>query len=114
MDMLRGLWRRLVLKFDDVLPPRRLVVVKGDSLPKKMPIRSVILMQESREDWSVGLQCPCGCGRTIELLVFDEANPRWDFKVDAEGHPSVHPSVWLNNGCKSHFWLKKGRIQWCP
>nr|WP_232252247.1 DUF6527 family protein [Pseudomonas frederiksbergensis] len=58
------------------------------------------------------MKCPCGCGRTIELLVIQEAKPRWDVEVDADGFPSLTPSVWLTNGCKSHFWLKRGRVTW--
>jgi len=112
MSFLKKLVRKLVLKLEPYLPPRRLVVVKGDSLPAKMPIRSIVLARDSQEDWCVGMQCPCGCGRIIELLVIDEAQPRWDYSVNASGQPSLHPSVWLNNGCCSHFWLRNGRIQW--
>ncbi len=113
MSLFKTFARKVVLKFDHLLPPRRLIVVKGDSLPPEMPIRAIVLARDGSEDWCVGMQCPCGCGRTIELLVIDEAKPRWDYKVDADGLPSLHPSVWLNNGCCSHFWLKKGRIHWC-
>ncbi|WP_114761686.1 DUF6527 family protein [Pseudomonas chlororaphis] len=113
MKLLSTYLRKLVLKLERFLPPRRLIVVKGDALPAKMPMRSIVLAQDGREDWCVGLQCPCGCGRTIELLVIEEAHPRWDYSVDAKGSPSLHPSVWLTNGCRSHFWLKNGRIHWC-
>lgn len=113
MSKLMAFFRKLVLRFEYLLPPRQLVVVEGDSLPSKMPIRTIILAKDGREDWCIGLQCPCGCGRTIELLVIDEARPRWDYSVNAAGHPSLHPSVWLNSGCRSHFWLKNGRIHWC-
>ena len=113
MSMFKAFVRKLVLRFEYLLPPRRLTVVKGDSLPSKMPIRAIILAKDGNEDWCVGMQCPCGCGRTIELLVIDEAMPRWNYSVDSDGHPSLHPSVWLNNGCRSHFWLKNGRINWC-
>lgn len=99
-------------KLDPLLPPRRLKVIDGDSLPENMPIRSVVLAKDGEEDWCVGFKCPCGCGCTIELLVIKEAKPRWDYSVDENDLPTLHPSVWLQNGCKSHFWLKKGRIIW--
>lgn len=51
--------------------------------------------------WSVGMMCPCGA--TIEMLVFDGAKPRWDIAVDANGRPTLRPSVWRNTGCRSHF-----------
>ncbi|WP_429111631.1 DUF6527 family protein [Aeromonas dhakensis] len=60
----------------------------------------------------MGFRCPCGCGRKIELLIIEEAKPRWDYSVSDDGLPTLHPSVWLNSGCKSHFWLRNGKIYW--
>lgn len=106
--------KKLALRaFDAVAPARRLSVVKGDSLPDSLPLRSLVLAREDDEDWCVGLRCPCGCGRKIELLVIKEAKPRWDLKVDAAGRPTITPSVWLRDGCKSHFWIRRGEVQWC-
>ncbi|WP_313018227.1 DUF6527 family protein, partial [Atlantibacter hermannii] len=55
---------------------------------------------------------PCGCGSVIELLLLEEAKPHWRCSIDENNIPSLYPSVWLNKGCKSHFWLKHGRIHW--
>ncbi|WP_248306350.1 DUF6527 family protein [Devosia oryzisoli] len=59
------------------------------------------------------MRCPCGCGATIELMVIPEARPRWSITTDAQRRPTLHPSVWRKTGCKSHFWVREGRIQWC-
>jgi hypothetical protein len=59
------------------------------------------------------MRCPCGCGQGIELLLVKEAKPRWDISVDPSELPSLKPSVWLQAGCKSHFWLRRGRVEWC-
>ncbi|WP_342636246.1 DUF6527 family protein [Pseudomonas sp. OTU750018] len=112
MAILNRLFSYVQRKAEALLPPRRLVVVEGDSLPHDMPMRSIVLARDGTEDWCVGLRCPCGCGRTIELLVIKEAKPRWDYSIDKDGLPSLMPSIWLKSGCKSHFWLKKGRIHW--
>jgi hypothetical protein len=109
MTRLRWLWRILAR----VAPPRRLRIVDGDSLPKCLPWRDVVLARDGDDDWCVGMRCPCGCGRTIELLVIAEAKPRWDIGVDRKKRPSLSPSVWLQEGCRSHFWLKVGRVRWC-
>ena len=103
-------WRRT---WAGMSPRRRLRVIEGDSLPDRLPRRDIVLSRDGDEDWCVGLRCPCGCGRTIELLVIREAKPRWDVSVDTKGFPSLHPSVWLQKGCGSHFWLRRGRIAWC-
>lgn len=103
-------WLRRILA--RLAPPRRLRVVESDSLPERLPWRDVVLARDGDEDWCVGMRCPCGCGRTIELLVIPEAKPRWDISVDRKRRPSLSPSVWLQKGCRSHFWLKAGRVQW--
>ena len=109
--MTRPRWLRRILA--RLALPRRLRIVEGDSLPERLPWRDVVLARDGDEDWCVGMRCPCGCGRTIELLVIAEAKPRWDISVDRKRRPSLSPSVWLQKGCRSHFWLKAGRVRWC-
>ena len=94
-------------------PHRRLHIIEGDSLPSRMPRRDLVLARDDGEDWCVGMRCPCGCGHVIELLVVAEAKPRWDVTVDAKCRPTLSPSVWLRKGCRSHFWLRNGRVHWC-
>ena len=96
-----------------ISPRRRVLIVEGDSLPERLPLRDLILIRDDGEDWCVGMRCPCGCGDVIELLVVAEAKPRWNVMVDARGYPSLSPSVWRQKGCRSHFWLRHGRISWC-
>ena len=96
-----------------IAPHRNLRIIEGDSLPPRLPRRDLVLARDGDEDWCVGMRCPCGCGRTIELLIIPEAKPRWDLSVDDKGRPSLSPSVWLQKGCRSHFWLRGGRVRWC-
>jgi hypothetical protein len=103
-------WRRLVSRFSR---KRRLVVVAGDSLPDILPRRDLVLARDDGEDWCVGLYCPCGCGDKLEMIVLEGVKPRWDVLVDGKGHVSLRPSVWRQNGCKSHFWVIGGKILWC-
>ena len=110
LKILRGHLQGLV---DKLTPARRLVVVDGDRLPTHLPRRNLVLAREDGEDWCVGMRCPCGCGRTIELQVFPEARPNWRIAVDEKSRPTLHPSVWVKDGCKSHFWLRKGKVFWC-
>lgn len=107
--------KKLLLRvFDFMAPSRVLKVIDGDSLPDRLPVRDLVLAREQDEDWCVGMRCPCGCGRKIELLVIEEAKPRWDLDVDPKGRPTLSPSVWLRDGCRSHFWVRSGRVRWCP
>lgn len=94
-------------------PARRLRIADGDALPGILPKRDLVLIRDDGENWSVGMRCPCGCGETIELMLLDEAKPRWDAKADKAGRPTLHPSVWRQNGCRAHFWIRGGRVHWC-
>ncbi|HHB8032613.1 TPA: DUF6527 family protein [Klebsiella pneumoniae] len=112
MYIFNKLFYFFLCKLDHLLPARRLIIINDDSLPEKMPLRSIILARDGDEDWCIGFKCPCGCDRTIELLVIDEASPRWSYCLDNNRLPTLHPSIWLKDGCKSHFWIKKGRVFW--
>ncbi|WBH17724.1 DUF6527 family protein [Sphingomonas radiodurans] len=94
-------------------PWRRLRVADGDTLPATLPSRDLVVVRDDGEDWSVGMRCPCGCGDTIELVLVAEAKPRWSLAFDRHGRPSLSPSVWRRAGCRSHFWVRGGRVEWC-
>ncbi|WP_081085089.1 DUF6527 family protein [Burkholderia territorii] len=98
--------------FEKILPPRQLVAAVGDALPAKLPRRNLVLLQDCGEDWSIGMRCPCGCGQPIELALIPEATPRWKYQVDSNNAPTLTPSVWLREGCRSHFFLRRGRVDW--
>jgi hypothetical protein len=103
-----------VLKFFEfLLPPRKVSVIEDDSLPNRLPMRNLILAREDGEDWAVGFLCPCGCKKEIELMLIEEVKPNWKLTFDERNRPTIHPSVWLKVGCKSHFWLRNGKIIWC-
>jgi len=93
-------------------PRRKILIREGDTLPVSMPKQDLILLKDEGENWSVGLHCPCGCGDVIELLLLPNVIPRWDIQIDQFGRPTLSPSVWRVTGCRSHFWLRKGRVIW--
>ena len=103
-------WRRLL---DTIGPRRKLRVVEGDCIPAKLPLRDLVVAREDGEDWCVGLRCPCGCGERLEMVLLKGVKPRWDVILDDHGRVSLHPSVWLQTGCQSHFWIRKGKVVWC-
>lgn len=103
-------FRRLWGKYG---PARRVQIIEGDTLPSDLPSRDLVLTRDDGDDWSVGMRCPCGCGDTIELMILREAHPRWDISVNEGGYPTLHPSVWRKTGCRSHFWIRGGRLLWC-
>lgn len=103
-------WLRLLARW---AKPRQVEFVSGDELPAVLPKRDLIVAREGEDDWSVGMRCPCGCGARLELALLPNVKPRWDLTLDENGRPSLSPSVWLREGCRSHFWLRHGRLIWC-
>lgn len=106
---LRRWW---LLTKEHLLPARKLLVQDGDHLPGRLPLRDLVLVREEDEDWCIGMRCPCGCDQLVELPLLHEVNPKWRFEVDSRSRPTLHPSVWLRDGCRSHFFIRKGKVEW--
>ena len=104
--MLRKIWGKYGLA-------RKVIEIEGDTPPTRLPYRDIVLAKEGCEDWAVGFRCPCGCGKRLELMIINEAKPNWSISIDSKQRPTLMPSVHLTTGCKSHFWVKKGKIIWC-
>lgn len=107
----RPLWWRRFLSY--LIPRRKMEIIEGDTLPTRLPLWNLVVARDEDEDWSVGLRCPCGCGRRLEMMLLKQVKPRWDIAIDRNGHVSLHPSIWVREGCKSHFWLRSGKVVWC-
>ena len=59
------------------------------------------------------LRCPGGCGADIALSLNQSRRPRWRISYDFWKRPTVEPSVHQKNSCGCHFFLRRGRIDWC-
>jgi hypothetical protein len=81
-------------------------------LPEKLRDRRLYVMADPRP-WAVAMLCPCGCRSVIQLSLLETDSPRWQLSVDRKGVPTLAPSVHRTRGCKSHFFLRAGRIDWC-
>ena len=79
---------------------------------KCLNLKRVYLVGEDSLPWSAALLCPCGCGSTIRVSLVAGDHPRWRAKRHFSGSVTLHPSIWRNSGCRSHFFLLRGRIVW--
>ncbi len=61
--------------------------------------------------WAIIFRCPCGCREIIYLNTLKTANPRWKHFV-RWGRIYIYPSIWRRVGCKSHFHIRGGRVDW--
>lgn len=111
MRWLRGLWAwitRLVRR-----KPRPWGTTVVDEVPEKPRPATVYLVGEGDHLWFVVFVCPCGCGEAVQLNLLPDARPRWSAERHPDGTVSVAPSVWRVAGCRSHFFLRRGRVEWC-
>ncbi|MEO9504908.1 MAG: DUF6527 family protein [Maribacter dokdonensis] len=61
--------------------------------------------------WYASLKCPCDCGDIIMLNLMTDTKPSWNVNIENK-NPSVYPSIWRTKNCKSHFWIKDGKLVW--
>lgn len=78
------------------------------------PDRSTVyLVGEGRHLWFASFGCPCDCGATIQISLLPAGRPRWEAKLHWTGTISLAPSIRRTSGCRSHFFVRRGRIEWC-
>lgn len=106
----RGTWAGLRNLF--VRPYRTLVV--QEALPLRLRKRALYIVEEDGYQEQAAMMCPCRCGRVLHMNLLTDERPCWRVTRHDDGTASLHPSVWRKKECESHFWLRKGRIQWCP
>lgn len=87
--------------------------VRVEDVPDKLERAKVYLAGEGNNLWAAAMICPCGCGDVIELNLLKQARPCWTAREHPDGTVSLAPSVWRQKGCRSHFVLRHGRINWC-
>ncbi|WP_460970886.1 DUF6527 family protein [Spirosoma migulaei] len=111
MNMLHRLWKR----FLDFIRKRPVPYTYEHvrDFPDIWKARTVYLLGKPDQEWLAGMICPCGCGQPIELLLLETEWPRWKLTRHEDNSLTLKPSIWRTAGCKSHFFLRKGNIEWC-
>jgi len=64
------------------------------------------------EEFDIAMHlCACGCGSKVRTPL---GATEWSF-TETDGGPSLSPSVgnW-QQPCQSHYWIRRGLIQWAP
>jgi len=86
--------------------------VAVDELPDA-PQEGQLYLIGGTTPWAAAMVCPCGCGTVIQLSLLTNESPSWSVTFDRAGLPTLSPSVWRTQGCRSHFFLRCGSIVWC-
>lgn len=85
--------------------------VEGD-VPDRTEARTVHLVGENGSYWLAVMECPCGCGQSIQLPLSGDDGPRWSVSGTPRA-PTLTPSVHRMTGCRSHYILRRGKVIWC-
>lgn len=93
--------------------PQVWFVVNVSELPDSLEAEHLYAVGEDGVNWFVAMRCPCGCGETLQMSLHREGRPRWRLITHLDGTATLLPSVWRRTGCRSHFFLRRGRIRWC-
>jgi hypothetical protein len=88
-------------------------VLHVEEFPNNLKRYKVYLAGENENVWAAAMVCPCGCGDVIELNLLKQARPCWQVQLHSDETVSLAPSVWRQKGCRSHFWVRRGKIDWC-
>lgn len=83
-----------------------------EEAPEAPAARRVYLIGELDDPWAAAFLCPCDCGELIQLSLMRDDDPSWIACGAAGGRASLHPSIWRIRGCRSHFFIKDGRVVW--
>ncbi|MGD0769918.1 MAG: DUF6527 family protein [Tepidisphaeraceae bacterium] len=100
------LWRRL--RHDSP----RIRLKRVPELPDKLKPHTLYVECEGKRQWLAAMLCPCGCRETLHMSLLSDDRPRWKLTIHRDGTPSLSPSIWRHVGCRSHFFLRNGRIRW--
>ncbi|MDB5295217.1 MAG: hypothetical protein JWO31_1200 [Phycisphaerales bacterium] len=93
--------------------PRPLKTFYLEELPDKLDSKAVYVLGEGANHWFVSFLCPCGCGVPLQMTLLPEDRPHWRLTEHPEDRTvSLAPSVWRHAGCHSHFFLRRGQIDW--
>lgn len=85
---------------------------KTADVPDAPSPRTVYVVGEGEHQWYAVLACPCLCGAIVQLSLLENDRPRWTLTEHGDRTISLSPSVLRRRGCQSHFFLRRGRIEW--
>lgn len=80
-------------------------------LPEIMTQNCVYVEGDCKKYWMAAFICPCGCNDVIYLNLMKKVKPYWSIKFHSKDKISISPSIRRITGCKCHFIICKGRVE---
>jgi hypothetical protein len=112
---MRDLIRFILIKCGLIEKPMFVARVQRDHpSPNELRPGCMTVVRDGKVDKWICFRCPGGCGEKIMLNMSAKRSPRWRVLVDWIRRPTVEPSVLQANECRCHFWVRNGKVEWCP
>lgn len=89
-----------------------IVFIEHNPTIDKIYEKKLFIVDEKGYAKWVYMKCPCGCGEILTLSLMRKHRPNWNLKIDRINRATLYPSVWKRDGCRSHFWICKGKLEW--
>lgn len=104
-----------ILRWAGLCPKADFLIRRELDMPPRENLspRVLVIVGDRRSPKWVTMRCPCNCGTSLLLSLSEARRPRWSVSIDWWGRPSLSPSVRRTDGCRCHFWLRKGAVEWC-
>ena len=83
-----------------------------EELPEKIKGKRIYICTHAEYPWQINFLCPCGCNVLLYLNLLEEVRPCWSFKISKKKKISLHPSINRKTDCRSHFFVRQGKIEW--
>jgi hypothetical protein len=113
-DRLVRIARYLLVGLRIIRRPRFVIRVRTTQpAAKELGVDEIVAVVAGDETKWLCFLCPCGSGEIVRLAVSSTRRPAWTYTADRLARPTIHPSIWQLDGCRCHFWVKRGEIDWC-
>jgi hypothetical protein len=73
--------------------------------------RQLVLVGSPEKPKWLRFACPCRCGEVIALNLMNNYQPHWSVTINVDKTLNLSPSIDATS-CRSHFWIRKNRIEW--
>lgn len=104
--------QRIKQAWSDWRNPPYVTQMATEKLPERLRKRILYVVEEDGYEEQAAMLCPCGCGRTLHMNLLPDERPCWKLTRHDDGTSTLHPSVWRQKDCQSHFWFRRGRVIW--
>ena len=100
-------WFRLIFE-----PRPRYRVLFVEEFPDDLVNDAVYLAGDVAAPWAAAFLCPCGCREVVSLSLIKRDKPSWRATISSANRVTLSPSIWRVKACKSHFFIRDGRVIW--